>query len=428
VIGRFGRSGIRVDGPGATGNRIEGNFVGIDPSGTRKAGNGGAGVRIRGGTANVVGGADPTQRNVISGNGDCPDYGIGVRISSASDDVVQGNYIGTDRSGTRALEDCRGVGSSSGGVAIEGYDGIAANNTVGGTVHGVGNMISANVWDGVDVGAGSSGTRVEGNEIRGNGGNGVTIVGDHNTVGGTAPGAGNRIFDNERSGVQIVGYTGNRVLTNEIFANDGLAIDLGAYINNTMGVTANDAGDTDAGSNNLQNYPVISSATRSASTGTTTLTGTLNSNPSQNYTIQCFLTDAGGDPSGHGEGETLLDTATTATDADGDSPAFTCTSDIPAADDKVTMTATNTATPRNFRGTCRSQQARDSDSRSLSRGRRRHRRSCLHLRLAASSARLLKGAPGTSESVLAGPKEPERVRALEGRRFHGHHVRAGHGG
>jgi len=110
------------------------------------------------------------------------------------------------------------------------------------------------------------------------------------------------------------------------------------------GFTTNDTDDPDTGENNLQNFPVISTTTRSVSTNVTTISGTLNSDPNQSFAIQCFLTETGGDPSGHGEGKTLLDTETTTTNANGDSLTFSCTSNVPAVGDRVSMTATNTTT------------------------------------------------------------------------------------
>jgi hypothetical protein len=82
-------------------------------------------------------------------------------------------------------------------------------------------------------------------------------------------------------------------------------------------------------------------------TGNTVIGGTLNSNPNQSFTIQCFLSETGEDPSGHGEGSVLLDTFDTATDANGDA-GFVCVSSNPIlgqiGGQTVTATATNTAT------------------------------------------------------------------------------------
>jgi hypothetical protein len=72
----------------------------------------------------------------------------------------------------------------------------------------------------------------------------------------------------------------------------------------------------------------------------TTIAGTLNSNPNQTYTVQCFV--AAPDPTGHGEGQIPVDTRTVTTDSGGDG-SFTCVSPVPQAGQLVTATATNTS-------------------------------------------------------------------------------------
>ena len=52
----------------------------------------------------------------------------------------------------------------------------------------------------------------------------------------------------------------------------------------TNGVTANDAGDGDSGANNLQNFPVLTSA--NSNTAGTTIVGSLNSNANTTYRIE----------------------------------------------------------------------------------------------------------------------------------------------
>src|SRR5215212_9904723 len=127
---------------------------------------------------------------------------------------------------------------------------------------------------------------------------------------------------------------GNSVFSNRIYDNRVLGIDL------DDGVTANDDDDPDAGPNNLQNFTLITSATRSG--GTTTITGTLNSTPDQTFTVQCFLT--GGDAaSDHVEGRTLLEQDTVTTGTDGDI-GFSCDSSAPEVGQTVSATATNTTT------------------------------------------------------------------------------------
>ena len=73
---------------------------------------------------------------------------------------------------------------------------------------------------------------------------------------------------------------------------------------NQNGVTANDAGDADTGGNDLQNYPVLSSATNSPGP-TTRVTANLTSFAAGNYTIQ-FFASASCDGSGFGEGERVV--------------------------------------------------------------------------------------------------------------------------
>ncbi|MDQ4043151.1 MAG: hypothetical protein M3118_04970 [Actinomycetota bacterium] len=224
------------------------------------------------------------------------------------------------------------------GLAIQ-----AANSTIKGLVinrfggDGVvffGPGTTGNKVEGNFIGTDTSGTQDLGNSIRG-----VAIVtgASNNTIGGTVAEARNIISGNDDDGVGITGGTGNRVLSNQISQNTGLGIDLGGG-----GVTNNDTDDPDTGANNLQNFPVIASATRSSTTGFTTIEGTLNSNPSQNFLIQCFLTDEAA-ASSHGEGSILLDTTSRATDAGGDT-SFQCDSQVPEAGQTVTATATNTVT------------------------------------------------------------------------------------
>src|SRR5205814_1877792 len=101
VINRFTGIGIRLnDNSGASDNIIVGNLIGTDVSGTVDLGNGGAGVSIGGRTPrNRIGGTSPADRNVISGNN-----GDGILIHGGESSYrVQGNFIGTDRSGTKDL-------------------------------------------------------------------------------------------------------------------------------------------------------------------------------------------------------------------------------------------------------------------------------------------------------------------------------------
>jgi CSLREA domain-containing protein len=140
--------------------------------------------------------------------------------------------------------------------------------------------------------------------------------------------------------------TGNNVLSNRIFDNAELGIDLAGGTEDANGVTANDTGDTDTGPNNLQNFPLILSARKPATSRITTISGRLNSNPSQEFVVQCFLTN-GAPASAYGEGSRLLDKAVASTDATG-TARFSCESRLPflgqVAGQTVSATAMNVAT------------------------------------------------------------------------------------
>ena len=116
VINRFGFSGISILDPTAVGNKIEGNFIGTDPSGQADLGNDDDGVSLAS-SSNIVGGTTLAARNLISGNTDG-----GVNISSGNQ--VRGNLIGTDRDGTAPL------GNEKYGVAIYGASNVVAGNTI----------------------------------------------------------------------------------------------------------------------------------------------------------------------------------------------------------------------------------------------------------------------------------------------------------
>jgi hypothetical protein len=334
VINRFFDNGVQIEGSGATGNNIQGNFIGTTADGSAALANGNAGVDIFSAPNTTVGGITPAARNVLSGN---VADGVQIAGSLATGNKVLGNFIGTSASGTQDL------GNTGDGVVID----IAPNNTVGGTTSGARNTISGNRFGVFISGSGATGNKVEGNRIGtkadgsaglGNDGDGVIISAgaSNNNIGGTTSGAGNAISGNGDEGVSIVEGTGNRILSNFIFSNTGLGIDFFPD-----GVTANDTDDPDTGANNLQNFPTITSAIRSNTTNFTTISGTLNSNPSQNYTVQCFV--AAPDPSGNGEGQIPAGADTTVTTDAGGDGSFACVSPVPQLGQAVTATATNTS-------------------------------------------------------------------------------------
>jgi CSLREA domain-containing protein len=374
---------------------VEGNLIGLDPTGTFLKDPGSQGIEICNGFScgtsqgHRIGGTTPAQRNVIAANG----TGITVGGSGV---VIQGNFIGTDVTGTVAL----GSGFPT-GIGL----GNVSGTVIGGIDQGAGNVIVG--FTGVFVGgnpalARSSGTIIQGNVIGtdvtgsadlGGGGSGVALFHAVNTlIGGAAPGAGNLISgqadgvaggssgvsggsvddttvqgnligtDASKTGAignsgfgitlgddaviegNVIAFNGNdgielncgaciqRISANAIHSNGALGIDLNSGSN---GVTPNDADDGDSGPNGRQNFPALASVVFG---GGTTIDGTLDSTPDTTFRIEIFANDAC-DASGNGEGETFVggkDDVTT--DANGDA-SFTVTldQDVPAG---TIMTAT----------------------------------------------------------------------------------------
>ncbi|HEU5283162.1 MAG TPA: DUF2341 domain-containing protein, partial [Burkholderiales bacterium] len=331
AVNRFTTAGILVQ---SANNVIAGNFLGTDVSGTIARPNA-VGVLINSAsTGNRIGGTTAADRNIISGNSV-----DGIQISGAgvSNNMVQGNYIGLDVTGTLDL------GNTNQGVAV--FLG-AQNNTIGGTAAGAGNVLSGNNR-GVLIGsAGTTGNVVQGNLI-GTNAAGTTGVGNsaegifidtsaaNNTIGGTAAGAANTIAYNASSGVMIssTAGTGNSVAGNAIFSNGGLGIDLWGD-----GVTANDVGDGDSGPNALQNYPVLLAAASAG--GFTTITGTLNSTASATFTVH-FYSSPAADGSGYGEGQVYLGSTSVTTDASGNAVINAALAVSVTAGHVITATATS---------------------------------------------------------------------------------------
>ncbi len=165
---------------------IQGNLIGLNASGTAALPNGVSGINFQdavpGSGTLLIGGTAANARNVIFSNR------IAGIVSNALGLSIQGNYIGTDITGTVRLEGGTGVGITLGGSA-----------TIGGTASGAGNVISCS---GLGVRIYGGDVTVQGNFF-GTGADGVTMLGNNAglsvendavaTIGGTAAGAGNVI-------------------------------------------------------------------------------------------------------------------------------------------------------------------------------------------------------------------------------------------
>jgi parallel beta-helix repeat protein len=305
-------------GPALNNNVVQGNFIGTNSAGTAAVGNSGSGITVFGGEGTRIGGATSGAGNVISGNGADGIVLFGSTVGSHS--TVQGNKIGTKPDGSLG-----NIGNFLHGITIQGPD----SNTIGGT-GGAGNVIAQSNLDGVHI-LDSVNNLIRGNVIQHNGGQGVHAESGPNTI------TGNLLF-NDDEGVRVEPTaTGIRLVTNQIFNSGGLGINL---MGGSQAVTPNDPDDPDTGANNLQNFPVITSAVRHSSNGVTVVAGTLNSRPNRMYRIELYLATA--DPSGHGEGQVFITAQNVDTNSGGDATFSFSTAQL-APGQLITTTATAVA-------------------------------------------------------------------------------------
>jgi hypothetical protein len=287
--------------PGAcTGNVVEGNYIGTDATGsnaltgpwTSQSTSPGGGVQIGliGTSGNTIGGTAAGAGNLISGLA-----GFAVEMAVTSSNVVEGNLIGTNASGTGALPN--GTGVIDGGT----------NDVIGGTAQGAGNTIASNQGSGV-VCLGT-GAQIEGNSIHDNNGPGVdVIIGAGKTTGNSI--VGNSIHNNSGPGVEVDSGS-NSIVGNSIYGNSGLGIDLTG-----TGIPLLNDSQGHVGANNFQNYPVVTSATSSSTS--TSISGTFTEAAEPNTTLTLdFYANPVADPSGYGQGQTYLGSTTVTTDGNG---------------------------------------------------------------------------------------------------------------
>jgi len=202
--------------PQGINNIFEGNRIGTNADGTAAAGspiNNTGGIAVGG--ANLIGGTTAAARNLIStGTGE----GVGVNgLANGNLLRVQGNFIGTDVTGTVAL------GNFGSGVRIQGE-----NLTIGGTTAGAVNVISGTTGDanfganGISAFGGCAGCGlgilIQGNRI-GTNADGTAALGNlrfgiyagfgtADTIGGTTPTARNIVSGNGLNGIEISATSG----------------------------------------------------------------------------------------------------------------------------------------------------------------------------------------------------------------------------
>lgn len=333
------------EGNSIGGNGADGIFTGFDSSaitilgnliqpitiaGATAAANAGHGIWIERANTVNIGDGTAAGRNVIGGN-----RGRGIRGSVANSNVtINGNYIGTDASGNVAVLGGQGLGASrrdaisfddSGTYTnlvilnnvIGGYEAALVetrnstvngltiqSNSIGVGANGTAQIVSANTEDLIYIGGGGTYSNVliggstagQGNTVAFSSRSGVRLE----STGANIQVIGNTIRNNTRNGIIVVGNTRAALVSNRIYANGQIGIDL-----SENGVTANDSGDGDSGPNDLLNFP---QAIRANVAGPNQLryNVALDAPAAANgYRIEFFANSAA-DPTGFGEGERYL--------------------------------------------------------------------------------------------------------------------------
>ena len=347
VIVSASNHGIFFDNEAAF-NTIQSNFIGTDLSGTINLGNNQNGILIEDASNNVIGGSNAGEGNLIVNNGE-----VGVKIKDlafnpADANSIIGNTIknngfeGIEVSGNNNIVLSNEISNNTGA----GINLFFANNSTIGQAN-AGNIITNNDAEGIVlffseenlVQGNFIGTDITGFQDLGNTLNGIFVDGSTlNLIGGSNPGEGNLIANNGLNGITFIEdefdpNNKNEIFANSIFDNALLGIDLG-----DDGITPNDALDGDTGSNELQNFPVITSSVLAG--GNVTINGTFNSIPNATIRID-FYNNIGTNAAGNVEGREFLGSQNVTTDGNGDATFNVNFATTITSSDFVSATATD---------------------------------------------------------------------------------------
>ncbi len=188
--------GVALLQPGATNNTIRGCWIGLDHTGATAAPNVFQGIQISDGAShNTIGGTLPAHRNVIAGN---TQYGIWIAGSNTTGNLVLGNYIGLNATGTAALPNQLGgliltdqtrsniiggaarniiSGNTDAGIWITGpavRDNLIQNNFIG--LNPTGTAALPNTFAGILLLNGATSNTVADNVISGNASEGIRLA------------------------------------------------------------------------------------------------------------------------------------------------------------------------------------------------------------------------------------------------------------
>ena len=327
------------------GNVVAGCFIGTNAAGTAVVPGGARGLYVNGSDDFRVGGPAPADRNLIAGHSQ---FNVAVQNGSL-DAVVQANLIGTNAAasaliGGPTLSSIL-LGSNTPGAVVRG-------NVIGGAGQGIQVGSVSGPGHGATIEGNWIGTDVSGTLNLGNTGNGILAQGQQAVIGGVGAGEGNVIAFNGGAGVYIdystINIEKNPIRGNSIYGNgtangaggrSTLGIDLGNQTG--AGLTLNDDQDADAGPNTNQNFPLIASAVSGG--GDTTVEGSFNSTPSTTFTIDFYSNSAClGRPQGFIQGRTYLGSAQVTTNGSGNAAIDVVLDGVTLeVGDVVTATATD---------------------------------------------------------------------------------------
>jgi Ca2+-binding RTX toxin-like protein len=275
IINRAGFSNAAILISSNGGNVIEENYLGTDAAGTSSVEGNGSGIFILDSADNII------RNNLVSGNVNTSAVGIRISGTTATNNQIQGNLIGTDVNGTADL------GNAGSGIVIDN----ASNNIIGGTTAETRNIISGNDFNGIEItGVDATNNQIIGNyigtDITGtvairNTFNGITINNaSNNIIGGTAAGSRNLISGNgsrgiyltgSSNGTQIIGnYVGTNATGNAALGNNLQGIELESsdnLIQNNL-VSGNISSGVLIGSSNAINNQVIGNLVGTNANGT----------------------------------------------------------------------------------------------------------------------------------------------------------------
>ena len=326
-----GVDNIRVNASNVT---IAGNFIGTNVTGTAAASGSGFGIRHEAGDNLTIGGPNAADRNLLSGDNQ---GGIIIGFSPVSTGhLIQGNFIGTDVSGTLSL------------TPITNPSGLSNVNNA----QVLNNLISGNAGGGLDtinvtpntlvIRGNLIGTQANGTSPLPNGNfGGINLRISNATVGGTGAGEPNTIAFNNGPGVWIrLNSNSNPLIQNSIYANTLQGITLQDAVPAIP--LPNDPLDADTVPGNRgQNKPVLNVPVIAPPNAT--ISGALSSQASKTYRIEFYANAACG-PTGFGQGQTFIGSTTVATDAAGNAAIGPIVLPVPAGQSVITATATDVAT------------------------------------------------------------------------------------